>query len=391
MPVLSLLSHPPLLKLRAHSGTEVAVNPTNKRSPRATTIPQPLNRQAPQKPQLNKPVVAQRKTAVPVQGIKRPGAPPVYRPEQKRVAQPKMAVAPARTVPKTTPVYRPQPVPKFYRRRKRIFRVLSLKTNVKTPAVPPAPRPTRQPATLQKKAVASHPSAKGLARQMPVAPPVHARQQTPRVLQRSRGRVASPPRSLVRTQNPTLNPATDDVVQASWGTFLGAVAGVAVGGLTASFWVPAAIVSAGVAATGATAATVTGVAGAAIAGVGGVAIGYNHDRRRRRPPARRPPPRPPSQGGAGPSSGPSSSSEDNEPPVPPVLSNREKFEQLTRTLDRLLAPGAKPEHRSVLGWPKYGQAKHCQIRSVVCTVSSLGMLHSPSTTQSMECWRRRLI
>lgn len=118
------------------------MNSTNKRALGATGIVPPFNRQAAHTPQL-KPIVAQLTTGVSALSVKRPVAPPVYRPqqvpkvlqtkssfpsphagqarrqpiappvyrpEQKRISQPKMAsAAQAHTAPKAPPVYRPQP------------------------------------------------------------------------------------------------------------------------------------------------------------------------------------------------------------------------------------------------------------------------------------------
>lgn len=73
-----------------------------------------------------KPVVAQLKTRVGAQSIKRPIAPPVYKPQpQQKVAQLKTASAPAKPAvtapsvkyPVAPPVYRPQPVPKVLQKK----------------------------------------------------------------------------------------------------------------------------------------------------------------------------------------------------------------------------------------------------------------------------------
>lgn len=79
----------------------------------ARNIPQPFNRQAGSVRQF-KPAVAQLKTPVSAQSIKRPVAPPVYRPQPTpKVAQRKMATdAVNRKLPIAPHVYRPQAVPK---------------------------------------------------------------------------------------------------------------------------------------------------------------------------------------------------------------------------------------------------------------------------------------
>ena len=87
------------------------MNSTGKKSQKARAeIPRPLNRPAGHASQF-KPVVAQLKTSPSAPSVKRPVAPPVYKPQaQPPVAQRKAAQ------PKTSPagpnVYRPQPVPK---------------------------------------------------------------------------------------------------------------------------------------------------------------------------------------------------------------------------------------------------------------------------------------
>ena len=86
---------------------------SNKKPTVARGIPQPFNRQTAAVGQF-KPVVAQLKTPVSAQSIKRPVAPPVYRPQAKPMtAQPKMAKgAVNRKPPVAPPVYRPQQLPK---------------------------------------------------------------------------------------------------------------------------------------------------------------------------------------------------------------------------------------------------------------------------------------
>ena len=73
---------------------------------------------------------------------------PVYRPEQKRVVQPKMAsAAPARIPPKSPPVYRPQPVPKCLQMKATARQPLGHRAK-SAPAAPPVYRP--QPAGSHK-------------------------------------------------------------------------------------------------------------------------------------------------------------------------------------------------------------------------------------------------
>lgn len=90
------------------------MNSTNKRAPGARGIPQPFNRLPGHGPQV-KPVVAQLMTTVSAQSVKRPVAPPAYRPQQApKVLQTKSssgksprADQPPRR-PAAPPVYRPE-------------------------------------------------------------------------------------------------------------------------------------------------------------------------------------------------------------------------------------------------------------------------------------------
>lgn len=109
-----------------------------------------------------KPVVAQLKTHVSAQSIKRPVAPPVYRPQplpkvlQKKsalVGPPKVAQAPLRTGP---PVYRPQPIPKVLQKKT----AANAQKNVPVVARPPvAPRADnlKTPNSMQMKQAANQP------------------------------------------------------------------------------------------------------------------------------------------------------------------------------------------------------------------------------------------
>jgi len=89
------------------------MNPTNKNPKGARGIPQAFNWQEGHAPS-SKPVVAQLKRGVSAQSIKRPVAPPAYRPQtMANAAQPKMpnAAVNQKSVG-APPIYRPQPVPK---------------------------------------------------------------------------------------------------------------------------------------------------------------------------------------------------------------------------------------------------------------------------------------
>ncbi len=85
---------------------------SNKKSTTVRAVPPPVNRQTGSG--QFKPAVAQLKTGISAQSIKRPVAPPVYRPKTTpNAAQPKMASgAVNRKLPIAPPVYRPQQVPK---------------------------------------------------------------------------------------------------------------------------------------------------------------------------------------------------------------------------------------------------------------------------------------
>ena len=125
----------------------LGMNWTRKKAAEARVVASPFNRAVGHVAQ-GKPVVAQPKVLVPAQSVKRPIAPPAYRPPPRKFAQPKMTGGPVKSaVP--PPVYRPQPVPK----------VLQTKTTggehsapkEPRPVVPPVYRPERRPLSLQRK------------------------------------------------------------------------------------------------------------------------------------------------------------------------------------------------------------------------------------------------
>jgi hypothetical protein len=125
------------------------MNSINKKSPGARGIPQPFNRQAGHAPQF-KPGVAQLKTAVSAQSVKRPVAPPVYRPQAKLVGvQAKMAgSAQLKTHPVAPPVYKPQPVPKVLQTKKTVNQQAVQRLQQHKPFAPPVPglsQPARFP------------------------------------------------------------------------------------------------------------------------------------------------------------------------------------------------------------------------------------------------------
>src|SRR5882724_8822923 len=89
------------------------MEPPNKKSAGVRGITQPFKQRTGPAHQF-KSAIAQLKTAVSAQSVKRPVAPPVYRPQATpKAAQPKMANnAVNRKPPFAPPVYRPQQVPK---------------------------------------------------------------------------------------------------------------------------------------------------------------------------------------------------------------------------------------------------------------------------------------
>lgn len=152
-------------------GGEPAVNYTKKKDPAARGIPQPFKRQAGPAPHF-KPVVAQLMTAVSAQSVKRPIAPPVYKPQlQPTVAQPKTAVAPAKSGVSAQrvmhrvapPAYRPQPAPKAAQPKK-VW---------KPPMAAPVYRPQPVPKVLQTKNSLGHGAQAGQAERQVVAPPAY--------------------------------------------------------------------------------------------------------------------------------------------------------------------------------------------------------------------------
>ena len=120
---------------------------------------------------LQRPQVAQPKTATAPQTNKRPAAPPVYRPQPAtKTAQPKSVnTERCGKHPSPPPAYRPQPVPK----------VLQPKTAAQAPKpakAPPVYRPEPKKIVQPKTAAAKAPGA-------PKPPPAYRPQPAPRVLQ----------------------------------------------------------------------------------------------------------------------------------------------------------------------------------------------------------------
>ena len=114
----------------------------NKKPTLPKSMGQPFNRPAAAVRPL-KPVVAQLKTAVPAQSIKRPVAPPVYRPQPApRVAQAKMSNSNMNPKPPVTPpVYYPQPSPKVLQKKTSPTPIHNPRLATRPPRAPMAHRP----------------------------------------------------------------------------------------------------------------------------------------------------------------------------------------------------------------------------------------------------------
>lgn len=181
------------------------MTPANRKSTGARGIPEPFNRQAGRVRQF-KPVVAQLKNGVSAQSLKRPVAPPIYRPRATpNTAQPKMANgAVNRTPPVAPPVYRPQHVPKVLQTKTASAQSLQVGRSPRSPVAPPAYHPEAKK-TLQRKAVSQFresPTAtpvsrlerKGIAKpKMAAAPNAHT---PPNTRGNMASRVASPGSSI---------------------------------------------------------------------------------------------------------------------------------------------------------------------------------------------------
>lgn len=122
---------------------------SNKKSTPARGIPQPFNRQAGAVREF-KPVVAQLKPPASAHGVKRPVAPPVYRPQVPKVLQTKSSLSPS------SQVVRPQPTP-------RVLQTMTSPANKNTraqasphPVAPPVYRPEAKK-IVQPKAFSSSP------------------------------------------------------------------------------------------------------------------------------------------------------------------------------------------------------------------------------------------
>ena len=140
------------------------MNPINKKAPGAKGVPQPFNQRAGHTPQ-SRPAVAQPKTAQSAQSARRPVAPPVYRPEVKRLVQPK-TITQQRMPPAAPPVYRPQ------QQRVAQAKMVGPAQMKNHPAAPPAYRPQPVPRVLQAKETVTQRGGQRQQEQQRVAPPL---------------------------------------------------------------------------------------------------------------------------------------------------------------------------------------------------------------------------
>jgi hypothetical protein len=147
------------------------MNSTNKKAPGARGVPQPFNRPSGHAPQ-HKPVVAQLKTGVSTQSVKRPAAPPPYRPQQApKVLQTKSSssqwpqAGQASRQPAAPLAYRPEP--------KNLIQPKAISQERMSPIAPPVYRSqpqqvnaqSSQPVQMKKVAEAgrNHPQKKIIA------------------------------------------------------------------------------------------------------------------------------------------------------------------------------------------------------------------------------------
>ena len=151
----------------------------NKKAAGARGIPQTFNRPAGQVPKF-KPVVAQLKTRVSSQGVKRPVAPPVFRPQpMPKVAQPKLTTETVNRKPPIAPsVYRPQSTPLLPKIAQARMAVTPPKPGVsassmKHPVAPPVYRPQQEPKVLQTKRAGGQSPRPGQTQRPPAAPQVY--------------------------------------------------------------------------------------------------------------------------------------------------------------------------------------------------------------------------
>jgi len=142
------------------------------------------------RPQPGPRVLQKKSDSVLPASMKSPGRPvasPAYRPQSKKIVQPKMtAAAQGPRSPKAPPVYRPQPTPKVLQGKAARPQQARPNQTKRATVAPPVYRPQPIPKVLQKKAKPGSAAGTGAGRRAPVAPPVYRPNNSPRVLQRQK-------------------------------------------------------------------------------------------------------------------------------------------------------------------------------------------------------------
>ena len=226
---------------------------SNKKAVAARGIPQPFRPRTGPAHQF-KPAVAQTKNSLSAANVRKPVAPPAYRPQLKPNAVQTKTVVPPRTKhPVAPPAYRPQPLPKVLQTKS----VGSQQPNQARPklkqAAPPVYRPQPSKVLLPKMAGGGQPGSDA-SRAMPKAPPVYRPQrlaanspiQTKRpVAPLNQKPVASAAQRKTTTAgkviarvNPTPHGHSGTVVQPWLGAAIGATVGAIGLAVTAPLWAP---------------------------------------------------------------------------------------------------------------------------------------------------------
>jgi hypothetical protein len=143
-----------------------------------------------------KSVVAQLKIGMSAQGVKRPIAPPVYRPQPPpKVMQGKMRYGAANRKPPVAPsVYRPQQAPKVLQTKRSAGQSPQAGQAPRQPVAPPVYRRQKKPVVAQAKA--ANPCQ---IKTSPTAPQPYRPQRTPKVLQ-AKDRIDGSVRPTIRNQ-----------------------------------------------------------------------------------------------------------------------------------------------------------------------------------------------
>jgi hypothetical protein len=155
------------------------------------------------------PAVIRAKHAAPALNVKRPVAPPVYRPQTKPVvAQAKMA-GPVKAHPIAPPAYRPQAAPKVLQRKIASGQGPRAVEPARSPAAPPIYRPDFRPKPLQTPGVKPSLSATSFKHAKPV---VQAKQAAPQLARvspavRIQPPIAQTPRPMHFTRTPIGGPS----------------------------------------------------------------------------------------------------------------------------------------------------------------------------------------